>query len=427
MSATAAQADGQPPLWRNSDFLRFFAGRFVTNAGDSLYSIATMWLVHDLSGSTVLTGVASALLLLPYVLQIIAGPVVDRLPLKPVLVTAQVSQAVIILTLPLAAYTGQLSVALIFLTVPVLSLLATLLAPAQSSLLPRIVADSQLSKGNSALKTITIGLDMIFDALGGLLIAAVGTTALFVLDSATFAVAAILFAGMGIPSVDPDRDDAAGSALGTYLADLREGTAILRGTVFVPMIAIAAVANFAMGVTLAILPAVGDQLGGPAIYGLLLGGLGIGRLFGSVVAPTLERLPYGKVLAATYLGGAVLWAGAVVVPSTPATVCLFGLAHATAGIDSVLTATLNQKVFPADVLGRVSAIKGTASMVTLPVGSLTGGFIAATLGPLPTFGLAAAGFGFMGLCFATRASLRGLPPLTDVDPAAFAIRTEEPE
>jgi MFS family permease len=92
--ATAAEATDReyPPLHRNPDFVRFLSGQFVSNAGDSLYTVAVMWLVFELSGSTVLTGVANALLLLPYLLQIIAGPVVDRLPVKPVLVAAQVAQ-----------------------------------------------------------------------------------------------------------------------------------------------------------------------------------------------------------------------------------------------------------------------------------------------------------------------------------------------
>ncbi len=79
---TSKASEGEyPPLWQNRDFLRFFFGQFVTNAGDSLYSVAILWAVFELSGSTFLTGVANSLLLLPFLLQIVAGPLVDRLPL----------------------------------------------------------------------------------------------------------------------------------------------------------------------------------------------------------------------------------------------------------------------------------------------------------------------------------------------------------
>lgn len=61
-------------LLGNGTFLRLFAGRLVTNAGDSLAAVATMWLVHELSGSRALTGLAGALTLAPNTIQFLFGP-----------------------------------------------------------------------------------------------------------------------------------------------------------------------------------------------------------------------------------------------------------------------------------------------------------------------------------------------------------------
>ncbi|RBI62431.1 MFS transporter [halophilic archaeon] len=421
---TADAAGEEPSLWLNSNFRRFFAGQFVTNAGDSLYTVAVLWLVFELSGSTVLTGIANALLLLPWLLQILAGPIVDRLPLKPVLVGSQVLQGVVVLALPLAAVTGRLSVGVLLAVVPVLTLATLLMAPMQVTLVPRIVADKRLSRANSALATVTLGLDMVFDALGGAFIAVFGATTLFLFDSVTFAVAGLLFAGIAVPTSSatdgkPERTDE--SVLGSYVADLRAGIDVLRGTVFVELVFMTAVANFATGVTLAILPAFGDVLGGPAVYGLLLGALGIGRLVGSLVAPYLEHVGYGRLELVGHSLAACCWLAAVYTPSTALTVILFGLAWVPAGISGVLTSTLNQTVFPADLLGRVSSIKGTASGATLPLGSLVGGVVAEVLGTTTTMGLAAFGFGFTGLYILVRPRLRQLPSVADADPAAFDV------
>jgi MFS family permease len=429
-----AQADAdatteERSVWRNRDFRRFFAGQFVTNAGDSLYSVAVLWLVFELSGSTALTGVASSILLLPWLLQVLAGPVVDRLPLRPLLVGSQVLQGVVVLTLPLAAVTGHLSVAVLFAVLPLLMLASLVMAPMQTTLLPRIVPERRLSRANSALATVTLGLDMVFDALGGAFVAVFGATALFMLDAATFALAAVLFAGIRLASGDAGAestaergtDDADESILGSYVADLREGVGILRGSVFVELVALTAVANLATGVTLAILPAVGAGLGGPEFYGLMLGALGIGRLVGSLVAPFLERVPYGRLLLVGYGLGACCWLASASTPSPLLTVALFGLAWVPPGLAGVLTATLNQTVFPADSLGRVSAIKGTASGATLPLGSLVGGVVAGTLGTTTTLGLAAFGFGFTALAVAVRPRLRRLPAVANADPAAFDV------
>lgn len=413
--------DEQPSLWRNRNFLHFFFGKFVTNVGDSLYHVATLWLVYELSESTTLTGIASSMLLLPYLLQIIVGPIIDRFRVQRLLVATQLVQGVLVFFLSLAAFTGELTVEVIFATIPLLSLLTMVISPAQSAVLPRILPDEQLSQGNSALAAITVGLDMLFDAFGGLFIAISGAAALFFFDSLTFAIAAVLFFGMQIPPRDSAGNSNDEAPLTGYLTDLREGGDILLGTVFVPLLAIAAVSNFAIGVTLAILPAVGDLFGGPAVYGFLLAAMGLGRLLGSVVAPYLRTVPYGYLMLISYLTGTLLWVGAAVSHSVLVTVCLFCLAHIVGGIDGVLTATLNQRVFPTRVLGRVAAIKGTASTATLPLGALVGGFIATTVGVTTTFTLAAAGFGFMTLCFAAHPSLRRLPPVSDADPVDFGL------
>jgi MFS family permease len=432
MSTADATNEGTP-LWRNRSFRRFFAGQFVTNAGDSLYSVAVVWLVFELSGSTVLTGIASAMLLLPWLLQILAGPIVDRLPLKPVLVGSQVLQGVVVLALPLAAATGHLSVAVVLSVVPLLTLATLLMAPMQATLVPRIVPDTRLSRANSALATVTLGLDMVFDALGGAFIAVFGATTLFLVDSATFAVAGLLFAGIVVPT-DGGSEEATGSGsgsgtdaavLGSYVDDLRDGIDVLRGTVFVELVLMTAVANFATGVTLAILPAFGGARGGPAVYGLLLGALGVGRLVGSLLAPRLEGVAYGWLLLAGHSLGAVCWVAAVYAPSTALTVGLFGLAWVPAGASGVLTSTLNQTVFPTALLGRVSSIKGTASGATLPLGSLVGGVVAAGLGTTTTMGLAAFGFGFTALYVTFRPRLRRLPAVADADPAAFDVTAPE--
>jgi MFS family permease len=431
-----AESATQPSLWRNRDFRRFFAGQFVTNAGDSLYTVAVLWLVFERSGSTVLTGVANAVLLLPWLLQILAGPVVDRLPLRPVLVGSQLLQGVVVLALPLAAATGNLSVGVIFAIIPVLTLATLLMAPMQATIVPRIVPDEQLSQANSALATVTLGLDMIFDALGGAVIAVFGATALFLFDSVTFALAALLFGGIAVSrsagdgsaeepdggdpdATESDADD--GSILRSYVADLRDGIEVLRGTVFVELVLTTAVANLATGVTLAVLPAYGDALGGPAVYGALLGALGVGRLVGSLLAPYLEGVAYGRLLFVGNAAGAACWLGAVAVPSPALTVVLFGLAWIPAGASGVLTSTLNQTVFPTDLLDRVSTIKGTASGATLPLGSLVGGVVAELLGTATTVGLAAFGFGFTALYLLVRPRLRRLPPVGDADPAAFDV------
>lgn len=422
--ATGTPTSDNPSLWSNRAFQRYIAGQFVTNAGDSLYTVAVLWIVFELSGSTILTGIANAVLLLPWLLQILAGPVVDRLPLKPVLVGSQVVQGAVVLALPLAALAGQLSVGVLFAVIPVLMLATLLMSPMQATLVPRIVDDRNLSKANSALASVTLGLDMVFDALGGVFIAVFGSTVLFLFDSVTFAVAALLFAGITVQTstaTDGDTRVTGGSVITSYITDLQSGIDALRGTVFVELVFLTAVVNLTVGITLAILPVFGSALGGPVVYGLLLGALGIGRLIGSLIAPYLENYAYGRLTLVTYSIAACCWLAAASVRSTTVAIALFGVAWVPAGINGVLTATLNQTVFPRDLLGRISTIKGTASGATLPLGSLIGGVVAELLGATTTMALASLGFGTTALYFLVRTRLRQLPAVADANPSDFDV------
>lgn len=412
-------------LWQNRNFVRFLSGQFATNAGNSLYAVAVLWLVYELSGSTAMTGAANAILLLPWLLEILAGPVVDRFPIRRVLVGSQLVQGIAVLVIPLAALTGQLSLGVVFLVLPVLAIATLPMAPIRTALVPKIVAEERLSRANAALKTVNLGMDMIFDALGGIFIAVVGATTLILLDAATFVLAAVLFVGIQTGSTEAETEEGhRENSISGFGSDIRAGIDLLRGTVFVELLALTAISNFTTGVTLAVLPAFGDALGGPVVYGLLLGALGIGRLVGSVVGPAFEGIRYGRFLAIAFTLASTTWVASILAPSPGMTVVLFGVAWIPAGISGVLGATLNQTVFPTNALGRITAIKGTAAGATLPIGSLIGGVIGTWLGPHLTVVLAAAGFGMTGVYATVRPRIRHLPAVSEATPSDFDVDLE---
>ncbi|GAY74654.1 MFS general substrate transporter [Sporolactobacillus inulinus] len=45
-------------LTQNRNFRLLFSARLITNIGDSVYFIAAMWLVYQLSGSSFFSGLA---------------------------------------------------------------------------------------------------------------------------------------------------------------------------------------------------------------------------------------------------------------------------------------------------------------------------------------------------------------------------------
>lgn len=422
------------PLARNWTFLRLLAGRLVTNAGDSIYYVAALWLVHDLGNSTVYTGIASFLILLPSTLQFVVGPLVDRLQVRTSLVVTQAGQALLIGTIPLAAYYDLLSVELVLVVIPLASLLNQVTYPAQSSALPRAVEDEHLSTANSVFNAAHEGVNMTFNAVGGLLVglAAVGAVGALVIDVGTFALAIVLFAGLTLPARErredaPDREssrepsESSASLRGqiraetrSYVAEFRDGISYLRGTAFLGVILPQVVISFAMGMLLAVLPAYAALRGGSGLYGILLSGLAAGALVGSIAAARLDSVPYGHFIIAGSALTAAAWIGAAIAQWTPLIVACFAVAIAYPGGNRVLFDTLVQTVAPEDLIGRVSSSMATLTNVATPFGSLAGGVVAAAVGPVAILWIAAgANLLVMGY-FLARSSIRALPPVASV-------------
>ena len=432
--------------FRNAAFRRLFAGRVVTNVGDSFYFVAAMWLVYDLTGDPFYSGVAGFLTLAPGAFQFLAGPLVDRWDIRRVLTVTQLVQAAVVLAVPVAAHYGLLSVWVVLLVMPLLSLLNQLVYPAQSAALPRLVAEDDLVAANSAFAAAYQGIDMVANAAGGILVALVGGVALFALDSVTFLAAALLFVTVTVPPADStsadsepdgsteDAADGPGTEVATdggndgdptdYLGRLREGLGYLRGTFLVWLVVGAAVTNFAAGMSLAAMPAYADGLrtaGLPALlgdagaYGVLMGAFAAGNLVGALGAGAVSDRPLGRLMVGGFAVAGVCWAAAIAVDWLPATATLLALALAPGGAFNVQLSAAVQSAVPERLVGRVSSALGSSTAVAIPFGSLAGGWVAGTLSPRAA--MWGTGISFLLLVAYTLAvpSLRSLPVVDRVD------------
>ncbi|WP_224270482.1 MFS transporter [Haloprofundus salinisoli] len=432
-------------LLRNVPFRRLFLGRLVTNAGDSVYYIAAMWLVYDLTGDPAMSGVAGFLSAAPSGLQFLTGPLVDRWDLRRVLVGTQLVQCLLILAIPAAAALDYLSAPLVLVVMPLLSLTNQFVYPAQSAALPRLVERDELVSANSLFSLAYQGVDAGFNALAGVLIAVVGAVTLFLVDAVTFAVAAALFGGVVIPpskQIDDasasETNDSDGTAVAdggdeeteageeanggdspSYVSSLREGVDYLRGTVVTYILVGAVGVNFASGAALASMPAYADALGGASVYGALMAALAGGMFVGAVGASKVEAIPFGRLSVASFSLAGILWLASVVAAtvfgSVTVAVVLFALASIPVGAFNVLMAALVQSIVPESLLGRVSAVLGSVASVAVPLGSLVGGGVAGASSPVVLFYAAGVAMVCLGGYWAAVPTLRRMPSVGETE------------
>lgn len=408
-------------LIRNERFVRLLTGRIISNAGDSLYYVAAMWLVFDLTGSAAFTGLAGFLIRAPSVLSVLIGPLVDRWALRRVLVASQGINAVVVLIVPLAFVADRLSVWLLLAILPVVTLVNQFMYPAQNAVLPQLVDERDLTPANSLLAAGYRGADTVFNAASGVLIALIGAITVFVLDAVTFLVAMLLFAGIVVPSDEGGADGTDADGGGSYLADLREGLTLVYGSSLVPLLVGVFVTNLTAGALLGVLPAFADTIGGADVFGILMAAYAGGTFAGIVLASRLDRHGFGQVISVTFPLAGLAIVLALLSPWFTVMVALFFLSFIPVGSFNVLFWSLLQSTVEVDLLGRVSALAKSVGTVAIPVGSLAGGLVADWIAVWVVVLSWGVGLLFFGLYVGLRPSLRRLPSITEATPGRLGL------
>lgn len=396
-------------LFGNRNFSFMFTGRILSNMGDSIYYVAAMWLVYELGGSAFYTGLAGFLTMLPTVLQFLVGPLVDRFSTKKVLTIVQLFQAGLILMIPVAHFIGYLNVAVILTIMPVVSMMNQFTYPAQTAALPRIIKKEQLVKGNALFTFAYQGVDMIFNALTGILLPLIGAITLFMLDSAVFLAAALMYSSLRLPEKDSTPKRTLKESTLQYKKELAEGVMIVFRSYLAIFLVASVVANGAIGATYAILPVYTGELAGASWYGWYLGAISLGLLSGAALAPILTRFPLGLLTITLFFIGGGSWILSGLSGVSIMGVVLFGIAWLPIGATNIITGAAIQSIMPSHLMGRVFSVVASMSAMAMPLGSLLGGSMANCWGSATIFISAAGAIIFISIFWLSVSKLRRLP------------------
>jgi predicted MFS family arabinose efflux permease len=258
-------------------------------------------------------------------------------------------------------------------------------SPAATGLLPMVVRPEHLQQANGLRATAMSGGEIVGPALAGVLVAAAGPGWALGIDAATFAVSAALLAGLRPPRrVARERT--------SFIADMREGWTAFSSRAWVwSIVAAASFGNLLWPAFGVLGPVVAKQdLGGAAVWGTVLAGMGVGALVGSVIAIRARpRRPLVLELLVLTLFAAPL---ALLAAGAPAALLTAGTFLAGGGMMlgiSLYESTFQRRI-PADVLSRVSAYDWFGSLAFSPIGYAIWGPIAVAIGIQEALWIAAA-------------------------------------
>lgn len=411
-------------IFKNKNFTWMFLGRIVTNLGDSLYAVAAMWLVYDLGGSTFYTGLAGFLSIIPRLIQFFSGPLVDRLPIRPVLIYTQILQAILLLIVPVASHFEFLTVSLVLIITPILTTLNMFVYPAQMAALPRFLSEKELTKGNSLFTIAYQGIDIACNAIAGILIVLIGAIAIYILDAVAFLIGAYIFSLIRIPikrNEDIKNNSLEPTPKSTYLSDLVDGLKIITLTPLSRLLYGIIIINLAMGATFVVLPAFGSDIGGPEMYGFLLMAQALGSLFGALITPylKLDNIPIGKLYATAFTLSGIAWGISIFSPWSWLTIVIYGLAWIPGGVTNIVINTVIQKGIPEKLLGRVFSATISISGIASPLGGLVGGSLGVMVGSEYIILFSGLMVLLVGVIWFLDSVTRNLPSVIKIDHSTF--------
>jgi MFS family permease len=366
------------PLRRAPDLRRLVLTQTVSELGSQATLVAIPFQVYAITRSTVAVGLVALAELVPNLLLApLGGAIADTIDRRRVTLAANgllallsfglVANALLAepLLWPLYAF-ATLAGAVSALSVASVRAWPARLVPAE--LLPAAFAVEGASYNANAL---------LGPAAAGALIGAAGVEAAYALDVATFLLALALVAGMA-PSRPERRPEG--------LASIREGFRIVRSSPVVATILGLDFTAMFLGMPIALLPALADELGaGPAALGLLYAAPAAGGLVAAALSGAVSRAPRPGRSVLIALGG---WSAGIVLAglADAAWLAWLGLAIAGAGnnVSALLGGAITQAAVEDEVRGRLAAVDHLVSSAGPALGDLEAGVVAAWIGVGPT-------------------------------------------
>ena len=396
MTSTQRQ-EPQPVNGRNKTFRSlwifnyrlWFIGALVSNIGTWMQRTAQDWLVfNDLSshdstqmGIVVALQFAPPLFLAPY-----AGALADRGDRRKILLWTQSIMGLLALGLGLLVLSGHVAIWHVYLFALALGIVSTLDSPVRSTFVSELVSDADLPNA-VALNSMSFNVArMIGPAIAGLLVVAVGTGPVFLLNTLTFI--AMILAIIAIRENELrqlPRSSAAQNRVRDGLSYLKH-----RPDIIVVMVAAFLIGNFGLNTALNIAAMATTEFGqGAGEFGLLNSVVAIGSVTGTLLAARRDT-PRMRFIFASCLGFGVATLLAALAPN----LWLFALALIPLGLMALTIITsanayVQVTTEPA-MRGRVMSIYMAVFIGGLPVASPLVGLVNDVFGARWGLGVASA-------------------------------------
>ncbi|MFE0423354.1 MFS transporter [Streptomyces sp. NPDC058953] len=360
-------------------FLRLWLGQAGGAIGDQLLPVAlSLYILREGGGAAdvglVLAGRAIALV----GCLLIGGVIADRLRRTRVLIGADCFRAVVLLAT--AVLLTRLPLGLLPVITALVGAGEALSRPAYRSLVPTLLPDRLLERGNALVSAAHRGSAVLGAIAGAAAVTLIGIRPALLITSAVFAFGAV--AVLRVPEAARRTGHRAAilaeAADGLRAIRRRPWVMVVMGTVCLHLFAGSATA-------LTLLPVIArDAFGGDIAYGYILAAMGLGALPAIAVAGHLRPKARGTVSMIALTGYALLPLSLAGPLPLPLVMLCFAVGGFVVELYFVYWVSALQRAFPNDQLGKVFALDQLGAYALLPVGYLLVGPVVELIGATAT-------------------------------------------
>lgn len=392
-----SSASAPPSLWRDRQFLKLWAGETTSAIGSQFGALAIPFLAVSVLAATefqvgLLGAVGTAAFLL---IGLPAGAWVDRWLKRRVMLWADLTRAIALLTIPLVWFTGTLTIWQLLVVAAIVGAATVFFDVAYQSYIPILVPSASISDANAKLETTQQLAHIGGPAASGILLGIVRAPVLIGFDALTYLVSFVSL------SLIRDREVPSPKELRKPLVtEIKEGMAfVFRQPLLRRIVLCTGTSNLFSTTGLTLIPIVVLREVGlsPAAWGIATSVGAVGGLLGALFSARIARLiGQGTVIplsAITSGLGILLIAAITIAPAAAIPLLIAGefVLSFSVLVYNIAQVSFRQRICPPPLLGRMNASIRFIVWGVMPIGGLVAGALGTAIGVTPTLWIGAIG------------------------------------
>lgn len=331
---------------RNYRYLLF--GQAIAMLGDGVYTLALVWSMKELTGSSVHMAYVLAAGVIPtIILGIFAGVIVDRGNQKNIMLAADIFRSLALFGLFTLFVLDMLAPWMLIVSAFIVSSFSAFFTPARAVAIRSIVPDELMIRAQSASSTVQVVTGLAAPVIAGILLA-IGLRFAFLFNAIMFLLSFVFIRLINQPELLAKKPGKLNRSV--FMTDLKEGFhTIIRAPILRAMIIYLVLINFMFAPVELLLPA---YVNNPSQLAIIEVAFFIGILTGSIAINFFADRPKIYPIVIGLLMILLPFAGLGVITNFIISCLFIGLAGAGSTLVNITLSTLFMVKIPREVIGR---------------------------------------------------------------------------